>query len=208
MMKLSDIALVVVLWLTLSAVVWYLKVSIPKWIDAANSKQLELFKTSLNRELEVLKSFLGGINTRNKILANRIVSLYDEVLSIIGDIKTMGYAQEIGYISTIEPNQLIEKMYKLELFAQTWWPYFGKDFRDTVLAFRQKVAESMSYDPEKDMTLIQVSHFVESAENLQAIVRRDLDSLFGLLCRSVRPPDATDLPLQTEDLLGRNTPKG
>ncbi len=178
-MKLTEIALVS-LYVTIPILLWYLKILIPKWISSANDKQLEMLKSDLSRDLEVMKTFLNSYTDRNRMIADRIMNLYDEVLLIIGDLKTFHFVQEHNQTIEVDDKWLFERIYKLELFAQTWWPYFKGDIRDAVWDLRKKFDEAKSYNPEKNITSFDVSIFWDSAEELQRLIRMELDFTFHL----------------------------
>ena len=95
---------------------------------------------------------------------------------IIGELKSIGFREKAIYVEDddvklLDDQWIKERLYKLERFAQTWWPYYDEiDLKEKVLHFRQQFQSACSFDPSTNQTNINPYIYWDSAEELQRIV--------------------------------------
>lgn len=167
-----DITLIIsfVLNIILAILSWYLSVYIPKKIELKN-----------NTQLEELKSIIDNKKIASEMYANKIFSEFDEVLKIVGELKCEGNKSQMGIAEALPANWLAERLFKLELFAQTYWPFFiNSDLKELILKFRKDVSNSIKTSPNNEYSSVNVQEYWESAEQVQKIIRVETEALFIL----------------------------
>lgn len=160
--------------------VWVLKTIYSNVLKSSFDEQLEKFKIEQTKILEEYKDDLEREKTLDQIYSQKVNDIYSKLLPICGELKTLGFGQEMGTIKTLDTTWFYQTMYDLEYLGQTWWPYFtNTDIKDSILKLRHKIYESKTHDPSTDTTTFAVHVFWDHVENLQILIRDELAEIYS-----------------------------
>jgi hypothetical protein len=138
-----------------------------------------LIKSNFIKQNETLKTLLFDESTKKQLIGKKMISLYDELLVLVGSFKSLSFGQKLNIVEPIGASDFNMQILKLALFSETWWPYFGDELRENINSFRTAIAQASKYDSKTNTTQIEVDIFWEKADNLQKFIRKDIDRNFG-----------------------------